>query len=373
MCAKCRGAHHRSICTEADTNAQQQTPPATVSKIDVAPSNFTYLQTARVEIIGPNGVSTTTRCVLHGGSQTSFVSKSLIDTLKLDVVGHQDLAISVFESSPGTSSPTRLVRMELKSIWSGFSTHISTYKSTYEFLPLPSVRLSPSTVLLLSHLGWIMSGRRAGISTNAIAVHFLHAENRSLWSDAEVKRFWELETIGITAHQDRRWDSSIIQAFHDSFRTEANRRVVSLPRKRNVTIPTVLLRGIKMKFVIAIRVLCICIILLPVKSTMPYGITGLERVNTTLDALNKQRHHSLSSSSEKAEDAHHASNNGWQIIRHTKRKKRYSSQPAVQIPRTETYNCYYILMQEVHQAEPGARQPPKNHKPPPIFIHRVIN
>jgi len=43
MYAKCRGAHHRSICTEADTNAPQQTPPATVSKIDVAPSNFTYL------------------------------------------------------------------------------------------------------------------------------------------------------------------------------------------------------------------------------------------------------------------------------------------------------------------------------------------
>jgi hypothetical protein len=102
-------------------------------------------------------------------------------------------------------------------------------------------RLSPSTVLLPSHLGWIMSGRRAGISTNVIAVHFLQAENQGLWPDAEVKRFWELETIGITAHQDRRWDSkdsSILRAFHASFRTEANRRVVSLPRKRDITIPT---------------------------------------------------------------------------------------------------------------------------------------
>jgi hypothetical protein len=86
-----------------------------------------------------------------------------------------------------------------------------------------------------------MSGRRAGISANVIAVHFLHAENQRLWPDAEVKRFWELETIGITAHQDRRWhskDASILKAFHDSFRTEANRRVVSLPRKKDVTIPT---------------------------------------------------------------------------------------------------------------------------------------
>jgi hypothetical protein len=175
--------------------------------------------------------------------------------------------------------------MKLKSIWPGFSTYITAYESAYEFLPQPSVpltvvtgastlelqladprgnedlpieiligadyywtimkdsplrRLSPSTVLLPSNFGWIMSGRRAGISTHVIAVHFLHAENQSLWPGAEVKRFWDLETIGITAHQDREWDSkdsSILQAFHDSFRTEANRRVVSLPRK-DVTIPT---------------------------------------------------------------------------------------------------------------------------------------
>jgi hypothetical protein len=86
-----------------------------------------------------------------------------------------------------------------------------------------------------------MTGRRAGISTNVIVVHFLQAENQSLWPDAEVKRFWELERIGITAHQDRGWDSkdsSILQAFYNSFRTEANRRVVSLPRKKDVNIPT---------------------------------------------------------------------------------------------------------------------------------------
>jgi hypothetical protein len=287
MCTKCRGAHHRSICTEADTNAQPlNPPPTTVGKIDVAPSNFTYLQTARVEVTGPNGVSKTTRCVLDGGSQSSFVSKSLIDALKLDVVGRRDLAISAFESSPVTCSPRRLVRMELKSIWSGFSISITAYESAYEFLPQPSVpltvaarataselqladprgnedlpieiliggdyywtivkdsplrHLSPSTVLLPSSFGWIMSERRTGISTNVISVQFLQAENQTLWPDAEVKRFSELETIGIAAHQDRGWgskDSSILQAFHDSFRTEANRRVVSLPKKKNVTIPT---------------------------------------------------------------------------------------------------------------------------------------
>jgi hypothetical protein len=72
--------------------------------------------------------------------------------------------------------------------------------------------------------------------------------------------------------------------------------------------------------------------------------------------------------------AHQASNNGWQLIRRTKRKKLYSSQPAVQFSQTETHNHYSILTQEVHQAEPGEQlQSLKHHKPPPIFIHGIIN
>jgi len=96
--------------------------------------------------------------------------------------------------------------------------------------------------------------------------------------------------------------------------------------------------------------------------------------NITLDTLNKQRHHSLSFSSSEAEDAHQTSNNGWQIIRRTKRKKLYSSQPVVQTTQTETQNRYDILTQENRQIEPGEQpQPPKNHKPPSIFLHGLIN
>jgi len=41
---------------------------------------------------------------------------------------------------------------------------------------------------------------------------------------------------------------------------------------------------------------------------------------------------------------------------------------------TETHNRYDILTQEVRQVEPGEQhQPSKNHKPPSIFLHGVIN
>jgi len=87
FCTKCRGAHHRAICTDAGTTTKPtETTPTTVGKIDVASSNFMYLQTARVRIVGPTGISKLTCCVLDSGSQTSFVSKSIIDAMKLEVI-----------------------------------------------------------------------------------------------------------------------------------------------------------------------------------------------------------------------------------------------------------------------------------------------
>jgi hypothetical protein len=53
-----------------------------------------------------------------------------------------------------------------------------------------------------------------------------------------------------------------------------------------------------------------------------------------------------------------------------------SSGPAVLTPPTKTQNRYAVLAQEASQADTeGKPLPPplQNHKPPPIFIHGVIN
>jgi hypothetical protein len=91
------------------------------------------LQTARVRIVGPTGLSKFTRCVLDSGSQTSFVNTSIIDALKLDVIGQQNLAMSAFESSSITSRSRRLVRLDLRGIWTNSSTIITAFESAYEF------------------------------------------------------------------------------------------------------------------------------------------------------------------------------------------------------------------------------------------------
>jgi hypothetical protein len=81
-CTSCKGAHHRSICNETGTTtASRETTTTTVGKINVTSPDSTFLQTARIWVMGPTGLSRLTCCVLDGGIQSSFVAKSLIDDL----------------------------------------------------------------------------------------------------------------------------------------------------------------------------------------------------------------------------------------------------------------------------------------------------
>ena len=54
----------------------------------------TYLQTARVQIVGPTGLRKLARCVLDSGIQSNFVSTSIIDALKLDLIDQRNLGVS---------------------------------------------------------------------------------------------------------------------------------------------------------------------------------------------------------------------------------------------------------------------------------------
>jgi len=139
-CTRCKGAHHRSICNDAGaaTTSTKETTPSTVGKIDVT-SNFTYLQTARIWVMGPTGRSKLTRCVLDGGNQSSFIAKNLIDDLKLEVVGCRDLVVSTFESRSSGSGSRRVVRFGAKSIWNNTTVPITAFESTHVFCPHPTV------------------------------------------------------------------------------------------------------------------------------------------------------------------------------------------------------------------------------------------
>ena len=114
QCAKCRKPHHQSLCDEDSIPASpaDQSGVTAVWKVDVGTRTLTYLQTAQVRITGPTGLSKLTR-VLDGGSQSSFITDTLIEDLKLRTTEHRELNVSAFESQSALPSQRRLVRFNI--------------------------------------------------------------------------------------------------------------------------------------------------------------------------------------------------------------------------------------------------------------------
>jgi len=289
FCSKCKKGHHQSVCMDKETTTSRtgQITSASVGRVDTSAPDFIYLQTARVWITGPTGRSRLTRCVLDGGSQCSFVARSIIDDLQLEVIDQRDLSVTAFESYPTAPGCRRLVRFSMRGAGTRVSTSLTAFESTHAFshhpvvpydiktlaharklqladppsdpenLPIEiliggdhyweivkdtsPIRLSPSVVLLPSKLGWILSGNRSAVTASSIMVNYVNLDQLSCPSDDAVRRFWDLETLGITDKQRKSMnprDRALLRDFHASYSLEDQRRVVSLPRKENITLPS---------------------------------------------------------------------------------------------------------------------------------------
>jgi hypothetical protein len=224
--------------------------------------------------------------VLDGGSQSSFITENLIEDLRLRIIEHRELSVSAFESQSVLSSQRRLVRFKITGAWSNRTIPINAFESAHTLSPQPAVpqevrtvapgrriqladpktdspeelpveiliggdsywkivkdstpiRISESLVLIPSIFGWVLSGNRSGARVNSTTVNLVHSDQTYLPPD-ELRRFWDLETIGITAGPDRAMsskDSAILREFHASFCLEDQRRVVSLPKKQEIVLP----------------------------------------------------------------------------------------------------------------------------------------
>ena len=88
----------------------------------------------------------------------------------------------------------------------------------------------------------------------------------------------------------------------------------------------------------------------------------------------KSRYHSFSSSSEENQESQPDNHNGWQLIRRSKRKRLIHSHPTTTHQPTVTSNRFDMLT-EASQSPEGMEtsQTPQCYKPPPIFLHGVIN
>ena len=82
----------------------------------------------------------------------------------------------------------------------------------------------------------------------------------------------------------------------------------------------------------------------------------------------------ITSTSEEEEETQNNSKNEWQVIRHTKRKKIHRAQHNAPETKTETHNRHGLLTNETNEDSiHGNPSSTKIHKPPPIFVHGIIN
>ncbi|KAF8769850.1 Protein P like protein [Argiope bruennichi] len=283
-CYKCKKRHHVSICKTVSENPNLTTIPVTsINNVDIITPKFTHLQTARVYVIGPTGKTKVTRCLLDGGSQSSFIHPNLIDFLQLEITGSEKLNLQAFESISTNTETRRKVKFILSSIWSNSKINIQAFESsnTYAFHPstpqpvssfahsqklkladpsdslndLPieiligayfywtivhtksPIRLSATHVLIPTVFGWILSGNRSFTTKAYSSVSsVLNISSETLVRDVDdhVRRFWDLETIGIKTMQDKGMtirNSEILSDFHNLFCKVDGSRVVKLPWK----------------------------------------------------------------------------------------------------------------------------------------------
>ncbi|GBL97172.1 hypothetical protein AVEN_87091-1, partial [Araneus ventricosus] len=279
----CKRKHHVSICKNSNPDL---TPLTTANQVNIFASNVTHLQTSKVFITGSTGITKLTRCILDGGSQSSFVSTRLVDVLNLKVISTDNLEVRGVESYSSETQPRRRVQLELSSIWNKSSVSLSAFESSNTYAPhqtvptditlfarqkklkladpyektdnlpievmigadfywtvmtvKPPKKLTKSLVLMPSIFGWILSGFRTMTNIKfdkTSAIHNICTDKVTLQKeDEDVRTFWDLETLGIKASQEKEMSTlnrEILKQFHDSYKVIDGRRVVNLPWKKD--------------------------------------------------------------------------------------------------------------------------------------------
>ncbi|GBN18025.1 hypothetical protein AVEN_41401-1 [Araneus ventricosus] len=262
FCIKCKRKHHVSICKNSNSDL---IPVTTANQVNIFASNVTHLQTAKVFITGPTGIAKLTRCILDGGSQSSFVSTRLVDVLNLKVISTDNLEVRGFESHSSETQPRRRVQLELSSICNKSSVCLSAFESSNTYAPHQTVPTDitlfglqkklkladpyekidnlPIEVLIGADFYWTVMTVKPPKKLNESLVfmpsvfgsasHNICTDKVTVQKeDEDVLTFWDLETLGIKAIQEKEMSTrngKILKQFHDSYKVIDGRRVVNLP------------------------------------------------------------------------------------------------------------------------------------------------
>ena len=273
-------ASHKAVATTTSTldpSAPVFTSPPTSTSLYVDSSKAILLQTALVEAYNPGDSSVTLklRIILDSGSQRSYVKQRVKDALALVPSDKQTLSIAAFGAKRGSSKPYELVHVTIKGR-SGHQQELELFVVPFICDPLTTqsvnvnakefshlaqldladdlddnsplevdvligsdlywdivtgetIRGQCGPVAISTKFGWVLSGPTERIgpqpSVNLMITHTLHlltAESEE--SDAVLRSFWELESLGIHGREDLAYGN-----FMNDVQLKNGRYEVSLP------------------------------------------------------------------------------------------------------------------------------------------------
>ena len=259
-------------------SASAFTSPPTSTSLCTNSSKTILLQTALAEISNPRNPALVlnARIVMDSGSQKSYVTQRVKDSLSLLVTGTQHLSIAAFGSSRGEPKQCKVVRLAVRTKSGGnqeldlfvvphicdplTTQTVSTCSKMYshlsqldladisqdetlevdmligsdcywEFVTGEIIRGQGGPVAVETTLGWVLSGpagmtgqRKSTVSL--VTTHTLRVEgvtNKEL--DTNLRSFWELESLGI---QDPNSDP-VSDQFTSTVQMKGGRYEVCLP------------------------------------------------------------------------------------------------------------------------------------------------
>ena len=264
-CSKCNGRHHTSLCfngrapagnatsTVQSTQQRHTQQPGDSTTLYVNTHATILLQTAKVVVKNGDSLAHEARAILDLGSQRSYVTASLRQTLKLKVIRSEALVIKGFGSERAVSSQCDIVEVRIAIRAGGYmkllavvvphicdpvhAQPITFAKSNYQHLANLEladpgehsgelnidilvgsdhywdvvtgrvIRGPDGPVATDTRFGWVLSGPIQGtfqdtttltvVSTGSTHLLRIGAQVEQNSLNKELKRFWEIESLGI--------------------------------------------------------------------------------------------------------------------------------------------------------------------------------
>lgn len=234
------------------------------------------LQTVKTWTVGPRERKVT-RCLLDGGSQRSFIHRSVVRALGLPVIRQETLNLHVFGSTSPVTEKRNVVRVELENMWNTDQRleieAVETPQVCTAVIKVPSQpiqaeikrrglrladfplegandqelqvligadyywqavtgkvqKVTKSLVAVESIFGWALQGPVTTSSvTDTTCMHISLTEDTQIVK--QLHAFWEVESLGIINKQaESPEDSYVLQSFEQTTTLENGRYQVELP------------------------------------------------------------------------------------------------------------------------------------------------